>query len=130
MSSTDEPASRRASRRGSSVSSAVAKNNHPSPTPVDATTFELDDLQLYLANGNKIFEQHVDFVNAPDEMISTLFMNSEEQRAVQLNYPPKTHRRTAQQIREWIHRGGKNQKRELMAASASIEIETKFGVGG
>ena len=72
----------------------------------------------------------MDFVNAPDEMIAALFMNSEEQRSLQLNYPPKTHRRTAQQIREWIHRRGKRQKGELMDASASIEIETKFGVGG
>ena len=132
MSSTDEQpalAPTRSSRRGSSVSSAVAKSNHPSPTPVDATTFELDDLQLYLAEGNKIFEQHLDFVNAPDEMIGILFMSSEEQRALQLNYPPKTHRRTARAIREWVRMGNK-QKKELMAASASIEIETKFGVGG
>ena len=88
MSSSKARQTRASQRAGSSVSSVAKKNNHPSTTPVDATTFELDDLRQYLANGNKNFGQHVDFVNASDEMIATLFMK-EEQRSVQLNYPSK-----------------------------------------
>ena len=60
-------------------------------------------------------------------MIGLLFMK-EEQRSEQLNYPPKTHRRTARSIREWI-RMGKQQQKNLMDASADIEIETQFDAG-
>ena len=115
MSSTDEqpaPASQRSSRRGSSVSSAVVSNNHPHPTPIDATTIELDVLRDSL--GIKIFEERVDFVDASDEMIATLFLN-DKQRADEKNtsikYPPLTYRRTARAIREWV-RMGNEQKRE------------------
>ena len=105
-----------------------------SSKPIDAFRIGLDRLDFILSGeagdhfSSHSFQKRLDFVNVPDEFVETHFLTERARnRALPRTIPPppKSHRRTLAQIREW-YRFGHASRDAIIAKESRIRINTEF----
>ena len=122
--------SRRSSRRHASSASDVSSANqrittiHPEEKSLDAVLFNFERLKLNLHEDIPGFEDRLDFLNMSDVDIDELFVTKRVRTRGNIIYPPKNHRRTAKQIRNWFHVIGNRDKQTFIERAKDLEIVT------